>query len=102
MPFSVGLSSNGFQALLSYPDDFRFDLVISDLTIGPCYLPFLHKFKYPPLVSVTAYSNPSYLNQLIGGNHYYAYAPHNSFQFDDNMNFWQRLSNFIIHVEEYV
>lgn len=71
------METNGFAQLLAYPDDFRFDLVIYDLTPGPCLLPYLYKFNYPPLVAVSAYNIPSYITEAIGGHQYYAYVPHN-------------------------
>lgn len=96
------LMSNGFRTLLNYPNDFKFDLILYDFTTGQCLLPFLHKFNYPPLVAVTAFSHPSYLVDLVGGHHYYAYVPHNVFFFEKDMLFWQRFLNFAVYVEEYV
>lgn len=72
------METNGFAQLLAYPDDFPFDLVIYDFTAGPCLLPFLHKFNYPPLVAVSAYNIPSFTTEVIGGHQYYAYVPHNT------------------------
>lgn len=89
-----------FHQLNDYPSDFKFDLVMHDLSIGSCLLPFLHKFNYPPLISVTAYGHPSFLNDLVGGHHYYAYVPHDSLPFDDNMTFPQRFYNFLVFIWE--
>lgn len=94
------LKSDAFHALNSYPDDFKFDLVIYDLTAGPCFLPFLHKFKYPPMIAVTAFTNPSFITSFMGGNHYYSYVPHTFLPFSQNMTFWQRVQNFAMHIEE--
>lgn len=96
------ITTKGFRTLLNYPDDFHFDLVIYDFSVSPCLLPFLHKFKYPPLVGVSAYSNPSYSTEVIGGHKYYAYIPHNMVAHDDHrsMTFWQRILNFAFHLEE--
>lgn len=96
------MATNGFKQLLDYPDDFHFDLVLYDYTVGPCSLPFLHKFKYPPLISVTAYSNPAYTVQVAGGNHAYSYVPHNAFLFRSDMTLWQRIYNLFIYVEDHV
>lgn len=72
-------------------------MVLNDFTmIGACLLPFLHKFNYPPLISVTAYGNPSYITEFVGGHHYYAYVPHVSLPFGDKMTFSQRFHNFLI------
>ncbi|KAG4074540.1 hypothetical protein HA402_005605 [Bradysia odoriphaga] len=93
--------TNGFRTLLNYPDDFKVDLIIHDYTGGPCFLPFVHKFKYPPLIGVTTYSHPSFTNQIIGGHQYYGYIPIHALFYDDNMNFWQRFQNFVLHMVEY-
>lgn len=98
--FTDALNTNGFKSLLNYPDDFKFDLIIHDFTVGSCFLPFVHKFKNPPLLAVTAFGHPPFLNNLIGGHQYYAYAPHFSTAFDDQMSFAQRFLNFILHAEE--
>ena len=70
------------------------------MTAGACLLAFMHKFKNPPLVSVTAYGNPSYLNSIIGGHQYYSYVPHYYLPYENDMNIWQRLYNFAVHVVE--
>lgn len=100
--FAGAVQTNGFRALLNYPNDFKFDLVVHDFTVGPCLLPFLHKFNYPPMLAVTAYGHPPFLNDLIGGHHYYAYVPHMSLDVDHKMTFAQRFLNFLIHIEEYL
>lgn len=86
---------------MNYPDDFHFDAIIYDFTPGACLLGFMHKFNYPPLVSVTAYGNPSILNTFIGGHQFYSYIPHNYLHYEGDMNFWQRMNNFVVHLIEY-
>lgn len=68
------LNSNGLDVILNYPDDFKFDAIIYDFTCGPCLLPFVHKFKNPPLIAVSAFNNPPYTVNLIGGQKYPAYS----------------------------
>lgn len=72
--FSGVLQSQGLDTLLGYPSDFKFDLVIYDFIFGPCLIPFLHKFKYPPLIGVSAFNIPSIKRGLIGGHIYPAYG----------------------------
>ena len=50
--------SKGFQQILNYPANFNFDLVIYDYTFATCLLGLLPKFNYPPLVGISAFSNP--------------------------------------------
>lgn len=100
---SIGLVKTiGFSTLLNYPNDFKFDVIIHDFSIGPCILSFVPKFNNPPLIGVSAFSNPSFTNFLVGGHQYYSYIPHNVLLTDDNMTFWQRIYNFILYFEENV
>lgn len=91
------LKSKGLEVIINYPDDFKFDAVIYDFTCGPCLLPLLHKFKYPPLISVTAFANPPYSFHIIGGNKYPAYVPHFSTDFSQYMSYFERLFNTFIY-----
>lgn len=86
---------------MAYPDDFKFDLILYDFTLGPCTLGFLHKFNYPPVVGITAYNNPPYTIEILGGHNFYAYIPYCSLNYDSNMSFWQRLHNLYIHAYDY-
>lgn len=88
--------SAGLQKLMEYPDDFRFDLVIYDFTCGPCALGFLHKFNYPPLVSLSGFSIPQFSHHLVGGHKPTSYVPHFSLRYDAKMDFIQRMTNFIV------
>lgn len=101
MKFVETFQSSAVSSLLKYPDSFKFDLVLYDFVCGPCLLPFLHKFGYPPLVGLTAYGYPSLVAPVAAGHQYYSYIPHNLMIADDNMTFWQRISNLLLHVEEY-
>lgn len=94
------IQTKGFRTLLQYPDDFEFDLIIYNFTPGACLLGFLHKFNYPPLLSVTSLGSPSYLNALIGGHQYASYNPHYNLLYQGDMNFFQRFYNFVVHLNE--
>lgn len=96
----VQKSINGLQTLLNYPNDFKFDLVKYDFTMGPCILGFLHKFNYPPLLSFTACNVP-YISRLVGGHNYFSYIPFFTSQYLDDMDFWQRAHNLYLYALEY-
>lgn len=91
------LKSKGLEQILNYPDDFKFDLVLYDVTCGPCMLPLMHKFKYPPLITVTAFNNPPYAVQIVGGQKYPATVPHYYSDYSNRMNFQQRLTNHFLY-----
>ena len=89
-------TSEGINQILSYPNDFKFDLVIYDFTCGPCILPIVHKFKYPAIVGVSPFLNPPYTDLIIGGHKYPSYVPHYILNFSDGMTLFDRIYNLII------
>ncbi|XP_050095367.1 UDP-glucosyltransferase 2-like [Anopheles aquasalis] len=91
------LRSNGLRTIRSYPDDFQFDLVIADITCGPCLFPLIHRFGYPPLIAVTAYNNPQFTTDFIGGHKHYAYVPFFTVNYDSDMHIGQRFYNWLLH-----
>jgi glucuronosyltransferase len=95
------MKSKGLEKILSYPDVFKFDSVIYDFTCGPCLLPLLHKFNYPPLVSVTAFNNPPYTLQLTGGQKFPSIVPHFFVNYSNLMSLPQRLINHLMYFLDY-
>lgn len=91
------LASNGLEVILSYPNNFKFDVVIYDFSCGPCLLPLIHKFNYPPLIAISAFGNPPYSPGLIGGQKYPAYIPHYLLNYPTVMTFSQRFHNTILY-----
>lgn len=91
------LKSKGLDQIINYPDDFKFDLVLYDFTCGPCMLPLMHKFKYPPLIAVTAYNNPPFTMQLVGGQKYPATVPHYYSEYSNMMSLYERLMNHLLY-----
>lgn len=90
-----------FEELLNYPNDFKVDLVIYDYTIGPCFLGFVHKFNYPPMIAVSAFNYPSYTSEIAGGHQFYAYVAHQSLPATTHrLTFLQRLLNLVIYTGE--
>lgn len=90
------LHSEGMNIIMNYPDNFNVDLVVADVTLGPCLFGLLQKFGNPPVVGVTAYNNPSYTIDFIGGHKHYAYVPYVMLNYDHDMNFLQRMYNYIV------
>jgi glucuronosyltransferase len=95
------LISKGLDQIINYPDKFKFDAVIYDFTCGPCLLPLLHKFNYPPLIAVTAFSNPPYSQALTGGQKFPGLVPHFFLSYSNIMNFQQRLLNHLTYFLDY-
>jgi glucuronosyltransferase len=90
----------GIDRILSYPSDFKFDLVVHDMTLGPCLLPVIQKFGFPPVVGVSAFLNPPYTDFVIGGHKHPAYVPHYLLNFPPIMTFYQRSYNLLINIIE--
>jgi hypothetical protein len=93
------VNSAGFQQLLDYPENFKFDIVIYDATGGPCLLGFAHKFR-SKLISVSPFNTPHFSTQIVGGHKNFAYVPHFALSYTTEMNLWQRIVNFYVHVFE--
>ena len=72
---SAAVDSERYKQLLSYPDDYKFDLVIYDFTMSQCLLGLIHKFNFPPMVSVTPYLFSSRSSHLSGSPVYPAFFP---------------------------
>uniref|UniRef100_A0A336LZ62 CSON008880 protein n=1 Tax=Culicoides sonorensis TaxID=179676 RepID=A0A336LZ62_CULSO len=96
------IGSIGFQTLLNYPDDFKFDAVIYDFTCGPCLLGFVHKFNNPPLIGVTAFGTPHYTNDIMGGHKTDAFVPHFALEYGNEMNLIERFHNVLVHGFDYM
>lgn len=89
--------SKGIEVILNYPNDFKFDLVINDYTCGPCLLGLLPKFKYPPLIGISAFNNPPFTVDIVGGDKLgLTTKPFYTLNIDLNMNIFERLYNGFI------
>lgn len=93
--------ASGLHTLLNYPKDFKFDLIIYDYTLGPCLLGFLHRFKYPTLVGVTAFNNPPYTPNIVGGHQQFSYQPYLTSKFSNRMTFWERFYNLYLYAVDH-
>ena len=89
--------SKGFAKIMSYPDNFKFDLVAHDFACGPCLLGLLLKFNYPPLIGISAFSNPPFTVDIVGGHKYPGYMPYYHNSYDMNMTFSERVYNAIVY-----
>lgn len=93
--------TNGMKQILSYPNNFKFDLTIYDYTCGPCLLFLAEKFNNPPIVAATAFPNPPFTTDLIGGHKHVAYVPYYGLKYDSEMNFFERIHNAYAHFLSY-
>ena len=90
--------SKGIEVIKKYPNSFKFDLVINDYVCGPCLLGLLPKFKYPPLIGISAFNNPPYTVDIVGGDKLgLTVKPFYLLYYDEHMSFGQRLHNGFIN-----
>ncbi|XP_059615441.1 UDP-glycosyltransferase UGT4-like [Phlebotomus argentipes] len=92
--------SKGYQQLLAYPDDFKFDLIIYDYMALPVLLGFHHKFRNPPLIGLTAFNGISPSVFFVGSSFYPAYIP---FYFGSGFRdtFFGRIENTFLNYFDY-
>lgn len=92
------LASKGLATLLKSSIEVNFDAVIYDYTFGPCLLPLITKFNSPPLISISAFTNPPSTVNLIGGHKYPAYIPHYVSSYHTTMSFFERVFNTFLYI----
>nr|CAI5865824.1 unnamed protein product [Callosobruchus analis] len=86
--------AKGLQTLLDYPDNFKFDAIVIDLTLSGCLLPLIKRFNFPPSIGVTPFLFPYYLALEFGNSIDNSYIPGFLVSFSDNMSFLERLTNY--------
>ncbi|KAK4883896.1 hypothetical protein RN001_000167 [Aquatica leii] len=87
--------SAGFQKLLNYPQDFKFDLIIFDITGPICLYGFISRFHNPPVIAITAFTLSPHLSYLFTNPLYTSYMPHFATTYSNKMTFLERTLNFI-------
>lgn len=85
------LKSNGYQQILDFPDDFKFDLIVYDFTMSQCLLGIVHKYKNVPMVSVTPFLFSNKVAQLSGSLMFPGFVPSPNEALSQTMNFKDRL-----------
>lgn len=90
--------SRGFKTLMSYPDDFKFDLVLHDFAGAHCLLGFVAKFQHPPLISISASTCPIAISWASGNPQYPEYVPANHLNEGFQINFVNRIYNVLLYV----
>uniref|UniRef100_A0A1B0CI95 UDP-glucuronosyltransferase n=1 Tax=Lutzomyia longipalpis TaxID=7200 RepID=A0A1B0CI95_LUTLO len=95
-------STQGFQQLLDYPDNFKFSAIIHDFSLGQVMLGFVKKFNNPPLISVSPFGAPPNTWTVAGESLLAPFSPHFSTGFPAEMNFWEKMANLGVHLWDWV
>lgn len=99
----AGIKSKGFEQLMNYPKQFKFDLFMSDYMFGPCFASLLmHRFGNPPYIPSAPYNALSTSSPLIGSYAYSGAIPNHSFDVPVVMTFLERLQNWLYDVYEII
>lgn len=86
--------TEGLRKIVSYPEGFKFDLIIWNNNNGQCLFPLFDKFGRPPIIAV----NP-FLNQPnIFNNVWQSYIPFLTYTLTDHMNLWQRFKSSFFNI----
>ncbi|XP_058065024.1 UDP-glycosyltransferase UGT5-like, partial [Anopheles bellator] len=97
----AAIKSEGLHSLLAYPQDFKFDLFVSDYMIGPCISSIiLHRFKGVPYIPSTPYNAPSTAAAVLGAFSYSGLVPNHVFDAPESMSFVQRVKNLYYDLYE--
>lgn len=99
--FRGSISSEGFQRLLDYPTDFKFDLIIYDAITSPALLVFLDKFDSASVISVTPFPLVYTSNHITGSLYFPAFVPNQNLARLESTSFWARLNNFLLTYAEH-
>lgn len=98
----ITMQTKGLQSLLNYPRDFKFDLVLYDYTGIPGLLSVvMDRFGYPPLVGLTAFTNPPNTNSLVGGAPSASLVPYYNTELPQVMSFWERSKNLFFYLHDW-
>ncbi|XP_055692925.1 UDP-glycosyltransferase UGT5-like [Lutzomyia longipalpis] len=89
--------STGYQQLLEYPDDFKFDLIIYEYSEKTFLLQFAEKFGNPPIIGATCVATPFTITFLPGNLISPSFV---EFRIERNSmrltTFWGRFVNYLI------
>ncbi|KAF5282558.1 hypothetical protein FQA39_LY04965 [Lamprigera yunnana] len=72
------LDTKGLQTLMNYPRDFKFDLIIFDVTLKQCLYPLIYRFNNPPVVAVTPFLLSPVFSHILGNPLQPSYFPYYS------------------------
>ncbi|KAF5282559.1 hypothetical protein FQA39_LY04966 [Lamprigera yunnana] len=95
-------NATGLKTLMHYPNDFKFDLVVFDVTSQYCLYPLIKRFQNPPVVAVTPFLLPPIISYIFGNPLQPAYFPYFVTQYSDRMNFQERFLNFLYVYTEHL
>ncbi|XP_044263385.1 UDP-glycosyltransferase UGT5-like [Tribolium madens] len=86
--------TEGLKQITKYPNDFKFDLIIVDVSYGHCLYPLIEKFGNPPIIGVNPFINQPNLFRNI----WQSYIPFITHSFGAKISFWQKLKSVVFMI----
>lgn len=84
--------------LNKFPEDRKtFDLIIHDSAFCEIFLGLVHRFGYPPHVTVTAYDSPQYYSEAAGNFDNPSIVPQYLLSYTQHMTYMQRVYSTLIY-----
>lgn len=90
----LAMDSIAVKAILNYPQDFKFDLIIYDYLGPAAFLVFADRFPRARLIGASAYPFIEYSDKITKAPHLSAFIP-NTYMDDVEEKFCSRLENFL-------
>lgn len=84
--------------LNKFPEDRKtFDLIIHDSAYCEIFLGLVHRFGYPPHVTITAYGSPQYYSEAAGNFDNPSIVPQYLLSYTQHMTYMQRVYSTLIY-----
>uniref|UniRef100_U5EXT1 Putative glucosyl/glucuronosyl transferase n=1 Tax=Corethrella appendiculata TaxID=1370023 RepID=U5EXT1_9DIPT len=90
------LKNRAVQQLIER-DDLHFDLVLSEQFYQESWLMFAHKYK-APIVTLSTIGYADFMDSMMGLQTPWSHVPHFLLNYEDNMNFCERVYNTYISI----
>lgn len=91
----LDIKSDGFKELMNYPADYKFDLVIFDISNIICLYGLISKFNNPPIIGVSALTLTPQTFYPFANPLYTSYMPYYLSKFTNQMSVTERLLNLL-------
>lgn len=91
------MGTKGVKRLLGFKGKEQFDLIIVDQTLEECFLSFAPIFNSPPIIAISAYVSPPWINTIVGNPQIPSFTNTYILPYTDHMTFMQRMTNFLLH-----
>lgn len=93
----LDLNTKGLDILLNYPKDYKFDVIVFDISMDTCMYPLIDRFGAAPVVGVAPFLLPPALSYTFGNSMQSLYHPYYATLFSTDMSLKERFLNFVYY-----